>query len=505
MERPLHIGNMQVRLWDGSYIFEDLRIDGLKPDSIPFFTAKRIVVSMSWSPLFNRRLVFDTIELTDWRMHVEVNRDGTQSLPKLTPRGPRGPSSWTTTLRYVHAGQGEFTYQDHNTPWGIVARNLNVTVARPGSEYVGQAKFSDGVTAIQGYVPFRTDMSSTFKIDGGRVIFDRINLETEGTQSVLNGDVNLLHFPELMFQVKSTIDLPRMRELFFAGDTFTLNGTSEFLGTFHLFKEPRADGTTRTGRELKGTFHSGSAGVNDFQFADLRGTVRWTPEVLRISEAATKVYGGDARFSYLMAPLGVPGVTPKATFDAAWDNIDLTEFSNDRQLEGIRLAGRLSGQNRLEWPVRRFSARTGRGKLHFVPPEGVTLMTREMPLDRIREVEKRGRPAGPFSPLTPRRSSADWWRSYICVWARADRSLAESSGHGVDAGRVRRADRLRWPVAHSLSRVERRLAGERSCVRWFAHGLWRSNAGDSDRRVRHVRRCDDGDIQASANRRGLRG
>jgi hypothetical protein len=401
LERPLHIGSMHVRLWDGSYVFEDLRIDGLKPDSLPFFTAKRVVVSMPWSALLSRRIVFDTIELTDWQMHVEMNRDGTQNFPKLTPRGPRGRSSWTTTLRYVRAGRGEFTYQDHSTPWGIVARNLDVTVARPGSEYVGQAKFSDGLTAIQGYVPFRTDMTSTFKIEGGRVIFDRLDLKTEGTDSVLNGDVNLTHFPELMFQVKSTIDLPRMRELFFAGDTFTLNGTSEFLGTFHLFKEPRADGTNRTGRELKGTFHSVAAGVNDYQFADLRGTVRWTPEVLRISEATTNLYGGDARFSYVMAPLGAAGVTPTATFDAAWDNIDLTSLSNDRQMEGIRLAGRLSGKNLLEWPLRRFSARTGKGELHVAPPEGVTLMTREMPLEHIRKVEQRGQPAGPFSPLTP--------------------------------------------------------------------------------------------------------
>jgi hypothetical protein len=401
MERPLHIGTMHVRLWDGSYIFEDLRIDGLKPDSIPFFTARRVVVSMPWSTLFNRRIVFNTIELTDWQMHVEVNRDGTQNFPKLTPRGPRGRSSWTTTLQYVRAWRGQFTYQDHNTPWGIVARNLDITLGRPGSEYVGQAKFSDGMTAIQGYLPFRTDMTSTFKIDGGRVIFDHIDLRTEGTESVLNGDVNLSHFPELMFQVKSTVDLPRMREIFFAGDTFTLSGESQFLGTFHLYKEPRADGTTRTGRELKGTFHSGSAGVNDFRFADLRGSVRWTPDVLRVSEATTNLYGGGARFSYVMGPLGTTGVTPKAIFDAAWDDIDLTEFSNDRQLEGIRLAGRLSGKNLLEWPLRRFSARTGRGELHIVPPEGVTLMTREMPLDRIREIEKRGQPAGPFSPLTP--------------------------------------------------------------------------------------------------------
>jgi TamB, inner membrane protein subunit of TAM complex len=401
LERPLHIGAMQVRLWDGSYVFEDLVIEGLKPDSVPFFTAKRIRVSMTWGTLLSRRLVFDAIELTDWQMHVEMNRDGTQNFPKLTPRGPRGQSAWTTTLQYVRAGRGQFTFQDHNTPWGIVARNLDITVARPGSEYVGQAKFSDGLTTIQQYVPFRTDMTSTFTIDSGRVIFDRISLKTEGTESVLNGDVNLSHFPELMFQVKSTIDLPKMRELFFAGDTFTLSGTSQFLGTFHLFKEPRADGTTRTGRELKGTYVVPTAGVNDYRFDDLRGQVRWTPEVLRINEATTKTYGGDARFTYVMAPLSVPGVTPKATFAAAWNDVDLTEFTNAREMEGIRLAGRLSGNNLLEWPLRRFSARTGKGELHITPPDGVTLMTREMPLERIREVEKRGQPAGPFSPLTP--------------------------------------------------------------------------------------------------------
>jgi len=401
LERPLHIGNMQVRLWDGSYIFEDLMIEGRKPESIPFFTAKRIVVSMPWNTLFNRRLVFDTIELSDWQMHAESLRDGTNNFPKLMPKGPRGPSSWTTTLQYVHAGRGQFTFQDHGTPWGIVARNLDVTVARPGSEYVGQARFSDGLTTIQGYVPFRTDMTSTFKIDRGRVLFDRINLKTEGTESVLNGDVNLSFWPELMLQVKSSIDLPKMRELFFAGDTFKLAGTSQFLGTFHLFKEPLPDGKTRNSRELKGTFVSETAGVNDFKFEDLRGTVRWTPEVLRVSEATTKAYGGDARFTYLMSPLNAPGVTPTARFDAAWNNVDLTEFTDVFKMEGIKLAGRLSGQNLLEWPLRRFSSRTGHGELHIAPPDGVALMTREMPLERIRAVEQRGQPAGPFSPLTP--------------------------------------------------------------------------------------------------------
>src|SRR5262245_34735307 len=69
IERPMTIGRMQVRLWDGAYIFEDLRIEGLTPDSTPFLVAKRITVSNSWGPLLSRRLVFDQIEMTDWRMH----------------------------------------------------------------------------------------------------------------------------------------------------------------------------------------------------------------------------------------------------------------------------------------------------------------------------------------------------------------------------------------------------------------------------------------------------
>ena len=298
-------------------------------------------------------------------------------------------------------------------------------------------------------------MSSTFKIEGGRVLFDRIDLKTEGVESVLNGDVNLSYWPELMLQVKSTIDLPKMRELFFAGDTFTLAGKSQFTGTFHLFKEPLPDGKTRTGRELKGTFLSTTAGVNDFRFQDLRGTVRWTPEVLRISEATTKMYDGNARFSYLMAPLNAPGVTPKATFDAAWNNVDLTAFTNFLETDGIRLAGRLSGHNLLEWPLRRFSNRRGKGELHLTPPDGVALMTREMPIERIRAVENRGQPAGPFSPLTPFEPVPVGGDLVYAFGPEQVEIFPSRTGNRVHSRRVRGTDGIRRGVSHSISRVER--------------------------------------------------
>ena len=399
MERPMHIGRLSVHLWRGRFVVEDLRIEGLTPESRPFLVARRIYVSMPWETLFNRRIVFDTIEMTDWDMHVEMFQTG-HSFPKVTPRGPRGRSSWTTTVQYVRAHRGQFTYEDHATPWSIVSRNLDVTVSRT-TEYRGQAKFSNATVDVQNYVPFRADMDSSFKIDGGRVVFDRLDLATDGTRSRLNGDVNLTHFPELMFRVQSNIHFPRMRELFFANDTFSLHGDGTFDGVFHLFRDVRPDGTMRTGRELKGTFRSDVAGVNDFRFSDLEGFVRWTPDLLEVRDAGAGFYGGDARFEYLMAPLGVRGVPVRHRFDARYADVDLTTFTNFLELQGIRLAGRASGRNLLEWPSGRWADRRGEGDVRLTAPDGVALMTRELPLERAEAIARR-EPDVPFSNHTPR-------------------------------------------------------------------------------------------------------
>ena len=376
LKRPVHIGGLSIRLWNGRYQVHDFSIAGLTPESPPFIMAKSITVSMPWSTLINRRIVFDTIEMTDWKMVIENLPDGRNSFPKLPPRDPSGPRRWTTTLQYVRAHRGEFVYDDKTTPWKVIAPNLDVTVSRPGEQYTGTAKFSNGVVAIQNYVPFRTDMDTTFKIDSGRVLLDPINLVTDGTRSVLKGDVNLSYWPEQMYSVKSKIDLPRMRQLFFANNTFELGGEATFDGVFHLFKDFRPDGTQRTGRELKGDFRSATAYVNDYRFDDLAGYVRWIPEALEVHDASARVYGGTASFEYAMAPLGLAGVPETNRFDAAYENVDLMMLSEVFELEGLQLAGQISGRNLLEWPSGRFAARRGGGEARFTPPAGTALMTR---------------------------------------------------------------------------------------------------------------------------------
>ncbi len=392
MRRPMHIGRLSVVLWNGAYRVEDLHIEGLTPASRPFLKARRVDVSMSWSTLFHRRIVFDTIEMTDWSMYVETFPNERHNFPKVTPDGPRRETGWTTTLRYVRAHRGEFTYVDHGTPWSTVARNLDVVVSRPRDEYRGRASFSNGTVAIQSYVPMRADMTSTFKIEGGKVLFDRIDLVSDGARSTVTGQVDMRRWPEQIYHVTSRVQFPRMREIFFARDTFSLYGDGDFNGTFHLFKG---------GRELKGTFYSQLAGVNASRFGDLQGSLIWLPDRFEVTEAAARFQGGQSNFTYTMAPLGKPGVRATATFDAEYQDVDLLAFTNFLELQGLRITGRVTGRNVLEWPLGRFAERRGEGTMTVTPPDGARVLTRQIPVEEIDTEEQLGKRWGPFSNHLP--------------------------------------------------------------------------------------------------------
>ena len=400
MGRPMHIGRLSVHLWLGRFVVEGLVIEGLEPDSRPFLIADRLTLSMPWSTLVDRRVVFDAIEMTGWRMFVETFADGSHSFPRFTSSTPRGPSAWTTTLQYVRAYRGEFAYMDHGTPWSTVARNLDVTVTRPTSEYRGQASFSNGTVVIQDYVPMRADMSTAFRIVGGTMVLDRIDLTTDGAQSVLTGEVEVARWPEQFYRIQSRLDLPTMREIFFADDEFSLSGESSFTGTFHVFREV-VNGRARNGREFEGDFYSATASVNAVRFGDLRGSVVWDPDRLDVTDATASVYGGTMRFGYRMMPLGQLGVRPTATFDAAYDGVDLTEFTNFLELEGIRLAGRATGRNLLDWPLGRYAEHRGGGHMRVDPQTGVQALTRQMSASQLAAAERRSQEWDVFSDHLP--------------------------------------------------------------------------------------------------------
>ena len=48
LQRPLHIGQLSVRLLRGEFVLDRLRVEGLTPADAPFFTAERITIGMPW-------------------------------------------------------------------------------------------------------------------------------------------------------------------------------------------------------------------------------------------------------------------------------------------------------------------------------------------------------------------------------------------------------------------------------------------------------------------------
>jgi translocation and assembly module TamB len=395
LRRPMHIGRLEATLRTGVFVVENLVIEGLTPQDRPFLTAKKITVSFPWWTVLSRQMIIESVEMTDWNMVIETFPNGRHNLPKLVPeRRSQGPRRFTTTLKSVVSARGELTYQDHGTPWGIVARDLNVQLYRSDAmnDYRGRASFSNGTVRIQAYEPFRADMQSRFNMVGGKVHFDRIDLVSDGARSIVNGDVDLGRWPEQLYTVRSFIDFPTQKDIFFHGQKFTVTGVGEFNGTFHLFKG---------GRELKGAFASDVAGVNQWRFPNLRGSVLWVPDRLEITDARSQLYGGTARFDYRMSPFGNKAKPTRAVWDVEYDRVDLARLSDFIELQGLRLSGAASGTNHIEWPLGKWADGRWRGQVTVEPPGGMQPMTREFAPEAVAARTALPQEEGPFNPRAP--------------------------------------------------------------------------------------------------------
>jgi hypothetical protein len=386
LKRGVRIGGLQIHLATGHVVVRDIEIDGRRPEDEPFFTARELSVSLDWTTAMRRRPEFTVtgVEMVDWRMLVEEWRDG-HNFPKLTSdrNEPRGPRRFTTTVRYVRAWRGEFVYKNHQTPWSITAPNIDLSIVRYPS-YRGRATFDGGTIAIQDHLPMWARMKAEFTIDGETLRMQQVEIETDGARSSAVGDVDLSRWPEMSYDVKSRVHFPRMREIFFRKEPWVLSGDGDFTGRFHLFKG---------GHDLTGTFTSDVAGLYDYRFPELHGSLQWTRKLFQVTDAGSKLFGGNAAFDFSIAPLGSPQ-RPTARFDAKYTDVDVAQLSDFYELRGQRFAGAASGENALEWPLGEFRNHRAEGRIAIAMPPGHEAMTDQVaPAAALREW-------GPFGPVT---------------------------------------------------------------------------------------------------------
>jgi hypothetical protein len=390
LDRELTIGSLTIHLYSGKVLVRDLRIGGLRTGDRPFFTARELAVHLDWLPALAWKpdINIASVEMTDWAMTVEKWEDR-HNFPRFTrDNASRGPRRFTTTLRSLRASRGAFTFEDHEVPWGVVCRNLDIDIGNlPG--YHGTATFTGGTVSIQDYVPMWANMKAQFALDGPLITLTRVDLETDGAVTVARGVVDAGHWPEQTYQVESRVRFPRMREIFFRNEPWPLSGDGDFKGTFHLFKD---------GRDLTGTFTSDRLGVYDYRFPSLYGALRWTPRAFEVYDAGAKFYGGDARFTYAIKPLG-SRTKPTSRFEFEVNGADLRQITDFAALRGQRFAGRAAWRNALEWPLGQFAEHRGEGRLTVTPPPGTVSMTPSLAGARAADANHTRHEWGPFAPI----------------------------------------------------------------------------------------------------------
>ena len=253
LDREVTIGRIGAYVVPGRFLVENLVIGGLDPGDRPFLTAGQISVSIAWLALLHGEVLVDA-EMTDWQMLAESFPDGSQSFPAFVTRRAEGeepvesdaPTTdmseqdegrrFVATLRYLRAHQGEFVLDDHGSNFSVICSNLDLTITKI-LDYRGHASCFGGTIRISDFEPMWMDMATDFELDGAQVHLTRVNLETDGASTVLEGDVDTANLPEMTFELESDIDLTRMHEIFFANDNFTTSGDGHFTGSFHKFAD----------------------------------------------------------------------------------------------------------------------------------------------------------------------------------------------------------------------------------------------------------------------------
>ena len=212
LERPFHIGALEIRLFTGQFLIDDIRIDGLHPGDRPFFTAQAdrgvarldagvpSPAGVSGERRGDHRLA-DAGGALGRRPELSAHRARNA---RRTARGER-----TVTVRWLRAcARGIPSTRITRRRGTSICRNLDVTIGNL-PKYHGTATFTGGTVGIQQYVPMWANMKAWFDIDGTRIRLSRIDLDTDGASTVARGELDFAHWPDQTYQVKSRVNFPR--------------------------------------------------------------------------------------------------------------------------------------------------------------------------------------------------------------------------------------------------------------------------------------------------------
>ena len=319
--------------------------------------------------------------------------------------------------------------------------------------------------------------TSRFKIDGGKIVLEGIDLVTDGAVSHAVGEVDTARWPEQTYAVRSRIDFPRMKALFWARDRFTLDRHGRVRRHLPPVQgRARAVGPLRQPRDAPERLALRRA---------WKGRCVWTRDRFEVTKTRSGFYGGQLAIDFSMKPLGDPARPGIARLETAYEDVDVAGLMEARAFAGLRLDGRATGRNLLTWPLGRFREHTGDGEIRVAAATAAAGSDAAGADDAAPSTREARRCAPAFTspprvlnakgfPITPRRRPPIFPLVFTTPIGGAIRYtygpewVTFAPGLDRDAVDLRRAagpDRLRRSIGARLPRDQRRLAGERPVAR----------------------------------------
>ena len=296
LKRPIHIGGLSVRVARGRFEVDDFSIDGLEPTARPFFTAKRLAIALDWSKAIARKpeFIITSVEMTDWEMLVE-KWEGRDNFVRLRRNEPTARPGRADSRRRCATPcyRGQFAYEDHESNWSILAPNIDIKIDNSRG-YNGTAAFHGGLVSISttcrcGPTSPRTSTSTA-------------EISTASTRpltvpSVMRAAIRLqqLAGDDPCGQVEGAF--PADARIFFKDEPWVLSGAGDFGGTFHLVYKGGNDPLAISRRRWRVSTTTGSRRC---------GSLHWNRKFFDSDQRRLAVLGGDAAFTFGIAPLGEP-------------------------------------------------------------------------------------------------------------------------------------------------------------------------------------------------------
>jgi translocation and assembly module TamB len=329
------IGNLSIEWLSLSGTLRGVVIHGKEPaDTEPLFAADEIYARLRIDSFWGPKIGLSDIVLRHPRLHIRVEKDGSNNLPAMTRRRATPPAPEPATLLDLRVGHfalvdGWVLYNDVKTPLALEGSQLQLNLEAAGDLanplYAGTLEWKNVVFTDQRFLPVPLSASSKFTLSRSGMRIEQGQFTVDTSRIDLQAEMSDFAAPQWKYRYRAWLNLTDFRRTFRA--PLTPGGRVDV----------RGEGTF-AGGELKGT---GSYTASDislrydiFRKDGLRSTANYKLDKngLQLSDFVVRAFGGTVKGRVTMS---LPGL----------------DFRAQTRVEGVRLGELLPAIEHSGFPI----------------------------------------------------------------------------------------------------------------------------------------------------------